>query len=904
MAMTVAKHFHNQMNPDIAHVDLNTVSMKVEKPLIVKDNGPQLFRISGVFDKMRNCVDFEFYSINADGKKTITHAACGVKYENSEEWVAGWQRNKYMVQRSIEGLTKGVQEGSNDLIKRGMAYKLFGGLIHYGHKYRGMEEVILNTAQLEATACVSFQTEDTDAKFLCSPYRTDSVAHISGFVMLGNEQADTSKEVYVSHGWENYRVAKPLAVGKKYRSYVRMQHESAKMVVGDVWVFDGEEVVAVVEALRFHALPRQLMDSLLAAAGGKAPLPKPAATKSAGNAKPKAAAPPLKANDKSTESQHPPAKGALPPKPPSSSVTARALGIIAEEVGVPTADLKDETSFADMGVDSLLALNVTGKFREQLAVDMASTSFVDYPTVKDLKGFLAQKESPEETSAKPVDTAGATSSETTSGLASPPLSSSGSGEVSSPPSSVSGEGASQPSGTDGGDTLTLLRSTVAEELGVGLEDLDESSDLASMGMDSLMSLSVLGKLRESSGVDLPSDFFAQNSTFGHIEKAIGVNSGQGQGKAAQEVRANHFSTLMQVDVKVIEVVNLEPNHNATNAVEPAKGESKVEDTSKGPAIVAPENDTPPAQDPLTSVDNASESNPPNNPVIEDEPSSTPAATSVLLQGTPKAASKTLFLFPDGSGSATSYSLLPPISPTLAVYGLISPFIHNPAAFTTNIPELTALYVAELLRRQPSGPYHLGGWSAGGVCAYEAVRQLQATGHQVERLILLDSPCPSDLDVLPPHLHRWFDEMGILGPSGNEGGAPEWLIPHFDAAVRSLSAYKPPGVGVGVGVDASAAVQMPKTYALWAKDGVCKFPTDPRPPELRTKKHGRLIKQPKSMSWLLENREGEQVQRNGWERYLGEECVMETSVVAGANHFTLMREEHAERVAKFVEEALE
>ena len=889
--MTVAKHFHGQMNPDVAHVDLNVVSMKVEKPLIVKDNGPQLFRISGIFDKSRNCVDFDFYSVNADGKKTVTHAICGVKYENSKEWVAVWQRNKYMVQRSIEGLMKGVQEASNDLIKRGMAYKLFGGLIHYGHKYRGMKEVILNNAQLEATACVSFQTEDTDAKFLCSPYRTDSVAHISGFVMLANDQADTSKEVYVSHGWDNYRVAQRLAVGKKYRSYVKMQHESAKMVVGDVWVFDGEEVVAVVEGLRFHALPRQLMDSMLATAGGKAPPPKPTTGLFPGKAKPKAAVPsPPKAKAESTKAQ-PTAKATQPSKSASSGVTVRALGIVAEEVGVSVADLKDEASFADMGVDSLLSLNITGKFKEQLDVDMASTSFVDYPTVKDLKGFLGQKEGPEETTAKPADAAGTTSSDATSEPTSPPPLSSDTDEVSSLPSSLGGDETSQPLETGGGDTLTMLRSIVAQELGVGVEELDDSSDLASMGMDSLMSLSVLGKLRESSGVDLPSDFFAQNSTFGHVEKAIGEKSGQGQGKAAQEVRSTPFSASMQVDVEMTEDVKPEPAQQEASGAEIAKETPQVEES----VIEAQEKNDLTSDNTSTLVENTSSSDQLSAPVVEDKPTSPPAATSVLLQGAPKTATRTLFLFPDGSGSATSYSLIPPISPTLAVYGLISPFIHNPSAFTTSIQDLTALYIAELLSRQPSGPYYLGGWSAGGVCAYEATRQLQAMGKKVERLILLDSPCPSALDVLPPHLHRWFDERGILGPSGNEGGTPEWLIPHFDAAVKSLSAYKPPGL--------DASVQMPRIYALWAKDGVCKFPTDARPPEMRTK-HGRLIKQPKSMSWLLENREGEQLQRNGWERYLGESCVMETSVVEGANHFTIMREEHVRRVAEFVDEAME
>ena len=163
-----------------------------------------------------------------------------------------------MVKTRIESLLHGVQDGNNDLIKRGMAYRLFGGLINYGHKYRGMEEVVLNNHNLEATSLVQFQTHGSDDNFFFSPYRIDSVAHLSGFIMLGNENANPAKEVYVSHGWENCRFARPLSVEKKYRSYVKMHQESAKMVVGDVYVFEEDSTVGVVEGLRvsFEHRPR------------------------------------------------------------------------------------------------------------------------------------------------------------------------------------------------------------------------------------------------------------------------------------------------------------------------------------------------------------------------------------------------------------------------------------------------------------------------------------------------------------------------------------------------------------------------------------------------------------------------------------------------------------------------
>ena len=63
--------------------------------------------------------------------------------------------------------------------------------------------------------------------------------------------------------------------------------------------------------------------------------------------------------------------------------------------------------------------------------------------------------------------------------------------------------------------------------------------------------------------------------------------------------------------------------------------------------------------------------------------------------------------------------------------------------------IAAHYVAEVLHRQPSGPYRLIGTSIGGVIAFELALQLEARGHQVALLAMVDSALPgSRLAPLP------------------------------------------------------------------------------------------------------------------------------------------------------------
>src|SRR5204862_7058623 len=55
--------------------------------------------------------------------------------------------------------------------------------------------------------------------------------------------------------------------------------------------------------------------------------------------------------------------------------------------------------------------------------------------------------------------------------------------------------------------------------------------------------------------------------------------------------------------------------------------------------------------------------------------------------------------------------------------------------------MAADYIAELRSAQPKGPYLLGGFSGGGITAYEMARLLKSQGETIALLVLLDTPLP-------------------------------------------------------------------------------------------------------------------------------------------------------------------
>ncbi len=60
---------------------------------------------------------------------------------------------------------------------------------------------------------------------------------------------------------------------------------------------------------------------------------------------------------------------------------------------------------------------------------------------------------------------------------------------------------------------------------------------------------------------------------------------------------------------------------------------------------------------------------------------------------------------------------------------------------TCIEDMAAHYIEALRRVQPKGPYFLGGWSFGGLVAFEMAQQLQKSGDEVALLAVLDTLAP-------------------------------------------------------------------------------------------------------------------------------------------------------------------
>lgn len=773
MALTVADFIRKEYTFNVPATGIDVTDMTIMGPVTVpvpRVATPQLLQVSATANLDSGKVLIEFKNQCPRTKNfNVSNAKCQVVYGSEKAWLQQWSRSAYLVRKRIQDLERGVATGTANKMLKKMAYHLFSQLVDYNPVYQGMEEVVVDTEELEATAMVKFSDSgDIGDNFFASPLWIDNLAQIAGFVMNGIGATDSQAGVYISHGWGSLQLAMPLDAKRSYKVHVKMQSLEKSLMAGNVSIFQDDVMVGMIGDVMFQNVPRSLLSTMLA------PHPR------SGSSLP-ARTTPASVVSKAPSDRCRPEVGTqrdevhtstLPKRtPPEATQTGQVLKVVAEEIGVDLSELKDDSDFANLGVDSLLSLTILSKIRETVGIDLPQSTFADCETVGDLKSLLG-------------DTSSTSDMSSESSLETPPDSGLQTPALVAEPATIAANG----------DMIEALHATLAEQIGIDVEELVATDDLSALGVDSLMSLSIVAALREKMGISVPQDMLVENTSLKGIKAAL----------------------------------NLSPSPALAPAPS-ATGSLKLESRSR------------------TS-------------------SNSRAAKSFLLQGNPKTASKTMFLFPDGSGSATSYRRLPDIAANTCVYAIDSPFLKHPAEYTCSLIEASVIMANEVLTRQSQGPYILAGWSAGGMYAYEAAKHLISAGETVSKLILVDSPCRTDYGPMPQDVLEYVSKSGVIAGEGANTGAPEWLVRHFQSTIRAVKQYSPQSFNKD---------NSPSTYVIWASRGV--FEDWPQA-ELAGLDLSDAV-----ASWLLKPKTDPGA--NGWDKLLSAEKMKCCSV--DGNHFSMV-----------------
>ena len=141
----------------------------------------------------------------------------------------------------------------------------------------------------------------------------------------------------------------------------------------------------------------------------------------------------------------------------------------------------------------------------------------------------------------------------------------------------------------------------------------------------------------------------------------------------------------------------------------------------------------------------------------------PGTQSSLVVLQPGGSRRPLFLVHPAGGHVFPYvHLAQLLGPDQPCYGLQARGVEDGQDLHTRIEDMAAYYIQAMRTVQPTGPYLLGGWSMGGVIAFEMAQQLLAQGQSVALLALLDGRFPAPRRPFRRERSKRFVGRTLLG----------------------------------------------------------------------------------------------------------------------------------------------
>ncbi|RYO94433.1 hypothetical protein DL766_002781 [Monosporascus sp. MC13-8B] len=871
IAQRIGKHIIDKYQPHLKECSIGVEEMTIERALVVHDGPqPQVLRSTVSYDMGTSTATCHFETFDPKAQKPRQHSQCKLRFRNRATALSTVQAHIKLSQVRIGELDKEVGHSSAYRFSKSMIYKIVGSLAQFDPDYRQLDEIVLNSSTMDASSKVGFGNLKSAGTFYTNPVVIDALSQSAGFIMNGNDGADLSSEVFVNHGWASFQLFEEISASRTYRTYCKMEQKQAKHWEGNCLVLDGDTIVAWFGGINLQGVPYRVLQYILSnehssqSASSMTVASSTSALKSSQKMKPKLQSVPT---SKAAAPKH--AASPLTPTVETAVPVARDSGnekvlqvlqVLSEETGIPSVELTYESEFTELGVDSLVMLQIASRLNEKMIIDIEPSTLSSMATVKDLCQFVHPGDPVAEFPITVASEAGVSTSteipkdapvekHMVDRMAPLPVKS---GVKRLPQEHASALNA--PSGQEFGNStpayddelVEKALQIISEETGVAVGEFTEDTVFADMGVDSMLTLMIMARYREELELDVSAgvSMFTELPTVYDLKRFLGNSS----------------------DAPA-----------PTAAIAPPSSSSSSSETGRSTE----------ASSWVTTPDLKGESE--SSLAMQGTQTHVArAASSVILQGRPRNDPQTLILFPDGSGCAASYVAMAPVRPGLAVIGLNCPYYRHPEEMEdVTLDALMRSYLNEVRRRQPTGPYNLGGWSSGGILAFRAAQMLIQEGDQVDTLVLIDAPPPTGLDPLPD---RWYEHCAKANLFGNMPGLSvpsstplATLVPHFRAMVDMLRNYHADPLPVGFTPRTSIALA--GTSVFDGRPGRPVFQTRPEDPE-----GIKFLTQPRT-DWTA----------GAWAPLfpLDEPAVY---VMEGQDHFSMMQKENGEQLAKFISDA--
>ena len=703
MAMTAARHLLKRAHQtlEVTDLELNDLDMKHPLVVVVGDDN-QTIEITAITDESGSTADITFKRKGTEGSSTAILAICNVSIgTSSTQWL--WSRTQDLVKSRGEALELAVKDNSAHRLLQPLVYKLFGSVVEYGDSYKALKEVIVPLDGPDVVA--QFQMPPPgkpNGSFEMDPYVADAFFQISGFVLNGSLNRPSDK-IFISNRIGQLRVIKFPGQDQKLSVYCSTRGtKQSGQIVCDVYVYSGEDLYAIATGIQFQELQRTTFSALVnrsksSMSSTVSETRPPEITQTMPLAKQKAPSIHQRELDPNSQTSLSPVR-AFPGTKDTPNPVEILLDVTADQTGIPKSDITDVTDFASLGVDSQMAIAILADFKKQTGIELTSSFFVSFSTVEEARSELL-RQVPNATGARTTPT--------------------------TPRKHIESQAETVSSDTSHTGLTESLLDVTADQTGISKAEISETTDFASLGVDSQMAIAILAAFRKRTGVDLSPSFFVSFSTVQEARAELDRT-------VAKPVLLTKPETASSADY------NLSRNSHeglANEPVSPFRDDSHPSSPDEF-SDSSTRNSMESFEDVFMSQDDTDSAVGNSTPQSEHSSSHTDSS-AILIHGYPRSKSASLFLLPDESGDAATYFDFPAPTGQRRVYTLGRPVQSISYDPKTTIELLAETFAANIKKMQPNGPYFLGGRHAGGTLAYATARHLASIGEKIGGLLIMD-----------------------------------------------------------------------------------------------------------------------------------------------------------------------
>ncbi|KAJ5437643.1 hypothetical protein N7445_006187 [Penicillium cf. griseofulvum] len=354
----------------------------ISRPLtkhLVGPDGDLLTTVS-IKGSSRNVINISWKAAPLQHGPSYDLGRCTLTVSSSiEELQENWDRMAYFIKTRMDDIVHSAKDGSGHRFKPDIFYALFGAKVQYDDHYKAIKEAFVSDDFSESSAELVLKQDPPGTKFVASPYWGETSANLAGFTVNANPKnlRDGSGTSFINSGFASFEQTAAFQPNETYYTYVRVSEVDNDTRSCEIFIFDATyRLMAQCSALKFRRISNAILEQMLSG-NSKKPAPK----KTDNN------------TSQLIEKKNTPEAPIFQERPanPSTSVPFQVmLESIAKETGIAISELTDDVAPAEIGVDSIMAIEVTSTVSNATGLDLLPSFVIERPTLGDLRRALAE----------------------------------------------------------------------------------------------------------------------------------------------------------------------------------------------------------------------------------------------------------------------------------------------------------------------------------------------------------------------------------------------------------------------------------------------------------------------------------------------------------------------------------